>query len=310
MDKKDYGRKKLPRISNPDIEHINFAKRAILCADAVNAVSEQYKEEIMTRKFGQDLDRILRNRKNRLFGIVNGIDYNAYNPNNDPGVYKNYNFTNNSRKLQNKEYVQKLFNFRVNPNIPLICSTSRVTFQKGFELIFDTLEPLLRLNIQLIVMGDGDKKYISKLKKYQKKHPRKIAWIPFSGNSEKETLLYAASDLFLLPSHHEPCGINQLIAMRYGCIPIVRKVGGLYDTVRNFNPRTGRGNGFSFNRFDSYSLYGAIVRGAENFQHKDSWKRLSTKAMQESNSWEIPAKKYIELYRRVMRFKNGKSCAR
>lgn len=299
--KKDYGRKRIPHIADPDIENINFAKRAILSADAINTVSEQYREEIMTKKFGQDLHRILKNREDRLFGIVNGIDYNAYNPQNDPGLFKNYNHKKIHRKKLNKEYLQKKFGLPADKEVPLLCATSRVTFQKGFELILKILQPLLKLDIQLIIMGDGDKKYINELKKYNKKYPKKIIWLPFSDNQQYETLLYAGSDIFLLPSHHEPCGINQLIAMRYGCAPIVRKIGGLYDTVKNFDPLLKKGTGFTFGRFDPYSLYGTIIKAIETMKYKQAWRDIMVRAMQESNSWEIPAEKYIALYRKAIR---------
>lgn len=300
-EKKDYGRKRIPHIADPDIENINFAKRAILSADAINTVSEQYREEIMTKKFGQDLHRVLKNREDRLFGIVNGIDYNAYNPRNDPGLFKNYDHKKIHRKKLNKEYLQKKFGLPADKEVPLLCATSRVTFQKGFELILKILQPLLKLDIQMIVMGDGDKKYISELKKYNKKYPKKIIWLPFSGNQQYETLLYAGSDIFLLPSHHEPCGINQLIAMRYGCAPIVRKIGGLYDTVKNFDPLIKKGTGFVFSGFDPYSLYGTIIKAIETMKYKQAWRDIMVRAMQESNSWEIPAEKYIALYRKAIR---------
>jgi len=303
LKKKDYGHARIPHINNPEIEYINFAKRAILSADAISTVSEQYREEIMTYKFGQDLHRILKNRKNRLFGIINGIDYKAFNPANDLGLYKNYTYKKIHRKKLNKEYAQKIFKLPVNINTPVICATSRVTFQKGFELIFNILDELLRLDIQIMIMGDGDKKYIQKLKKYQKKYPKKLVWIPFSKNQKRETLLYAAGDMFLLPSHHEPCGINQLIAMRYGCVPIVRKVGGLKDTVSNYNPSTKKGTGFSFERFNSLELYGAIIRALENYKYKYQFREIMIRAMLESNSWEIPAKKYMVLYKKILRRK-------
>jgi len=304
-EKKDYGRKRIPHINNPDIEYINFAKRAILSADIINTVSEQYRQEIMTKKFGQDLHRILRNREDKLFGIVNGIDYHAYNPKNDPGLFKNYDYKKIHRKQLNKEYLQKIFKLPIDKKIPLFCTTSRVTFQKGFELILKILEPLMRLDLQLIIIGAGDKKIICRLQKYEKKYPKKLKVIPsHKENQRYETLVYAGSDFFLLPSHHEPCGINQLIAMRYGCVPIVRKVGGLYDTVESFDPITKKGTGFTFNRFDSYSLYGAIIKAIETRKYKQAWRDIMVRAMQESNSWEIPAKKYIALYRKAIR--NGK----
>lgn len=303
--KKDYGRSRLPHLDDKKLEYVNFVKRAILTADAISTVSEHYREEIMTKHFGQDLHRILKNRQDRLFGIVNGISYKDYNPMNDPGLYKNYNHRKIHRKKLNKMYVQKKFKLSINVRPPLICTTSRVTFQKGFELITKIIEQLMRLDLQIIVLGEGDKDYINSLKKIAKKHPKKFAILPTHEENQKyETLCYAGSDMFLLPSHHEPCGINQLIAMRYGCIPIVRKVGGLYDTVTNFNPKTGKGNGFSFDQFSELSLYSTIIRAMENYKYKQAWRNLVVRVMQESNSWEIPAKKYIALYRKVMRM-NG-----
>ncbi|NTU98567.1 glycogen synthase [Candidatus Falkowbacteria bacterium] len=304
--KKDFGKKALPKISNPDFENINFAKRAILHADVVNTVSEQYREEIMTRRFGQDLHHILRNRQDRLFGIINGIDYRTYNPANDKQLFKNYDYRKIHRKKLNKEFLQQKLKLPIDRDMPIISLTSRVTFQKGFELVMPLLEPLTGLDVQIIIMGDGDKKYISELKKQQKKHPKKLVWIPFSRNKSLETLVYAGSDVFLLPSHHEPCGINQLIAMRYGCIPVVRRVGGLHDTVTNFNPRTNRGTGFSFSSFNTYSLFATIIRALEDFRHKEVWRSLTVRAMKESNSWELPAKKYLALYKKAIKL-NGKN---
>lgn len=305
LNKKDYGKKRLPHIENPDIEYINFAKRGILSADIINTVSEQYRDEILTKKFGQDLNRILKHREDRVFGIVNGIDYKAYNPENDPGLLKGYNPSKIHRKKLNKEYLQKKAGFPVDQKTPLICSTSRVTFQKGFELINNLLETIAKLDIQLIVLGDGDKRYINTLKKFNKKYPKKIVWIPFTGNKNIETLIYAASDMFLLPSHHEPCGINQLIAMRYGCIPIVRKVGGLYNTVVDYNPSKSNGTGFVFKSFNEFSFYGAIVRALETYKYKNNWRALVSTAMKNSSSWEIPANKYVALYKKAIKTKSN-----
>jgi starch synthase len=298
--KKDFGRKRIPHIADPDIENINFAKRAILSADIINTVSEQYREEIMTIKFGQDLQRILRNREDRLYGIINGIDFMSYNPDNDPGIQKNYNNKTIKHKKTNKEYLQKILKLPIDAKTPMISLTSRVTFQKGFELLVKLFDHLLSMDIQIVIMGDGDKKYLSVLKKYCKRYPKKLVWVPFSGKQKLETMIYAASDIFLLPSHHEPCGINQMIAMRYGCVPVVRRVGGLHDTVVNYNAETNRGTGFSFPKYDAYSLYGAIIRSLENYHHKEIWNGIITRGMLCSNGWEIPAKKYITLYRKAM----------
>ena len=197
--------------------------------------------------------------------------------------------------------MQKKVGLPVDREIPLIVSTSRVTLQKGFELIMKILGPLAHLDAQIIIMGDGDKQYILELKKWQKKYPKKIVFLPFGENAKLETMLYAAADIFILPSHYEPCGINQLIAMRYGCIPVVRRVGGLNDTVTNYNPKTKRGSGFSFSNYSGYSLFAAIVRALENYRHKYNWRELVVRVMEESNSWEIPAKKYVALYRKALK---------
>lgn len=297
---KDYGHSRLPHIADPKLHNTNFVKRAILSADAISTVSEKYREEIMTKHFGQDLNRILKNREDRLFGILNGIDYNAYNPEKDPGLYINYNHRKIKRKKLNKEYLQKWCGLPIDRELPVLCLTSRIAYQKGYELFLEILEALLRYDIQIVVMGDGEQKYIDTIKSFIKKHKKKIAYFPFKANRDKETLVYAGSDFFLLPSHHEPCGINQLIAMRYGCIPIVRKVGGLGDTVQNYNPRTGRGNGFVFNTFNPYAFFAAIIAALENFKRHRDWRDLVVRAMQQSNSWEIPAKKYLALYRKTI----------
>jgi len=299
-ERKDYGRSRIPHLSDPRIEDINFAKRAIRSADIINTVSEQYREEIMTKKFGQDLHRVLRNRSNRLFGIINGIDYNTYNPEKDKDLFRRYSYDKLTAKSENKKFLQKKIGLPVNKDIPILCTTSRVTFQKGFNLILKIIDLLLKLDIQLIFLGDGSKEYIQPIKKLQKKHSNKIIWLPF--DQKKENLLYAAADLFLLPSNHEPCGINQLIAMRYGCIPIVREIGGLYDTVENFNPTTGKGTGFTFRAEDETLFYTTIIRALENYKHKKVWGSLVKRAMRQSTSWEIPAKKYLELYKKVIKF--------
>ena len=303
LEDKDYGRSRIPHLDNPQLENINFAKRAILSADIINTVSEQYRMEIMTKKFGQDLYQILRNRSERLFGIINGIDYNAYNPEKDAGLVQKYNVHTLGKRLSakkaNKLALQTRIGLPQESLTPMLCTTSRVTFQKGFDLILNVMPALLRLDIQLIFMGDGNKEYINGLKSWQKKFKRKIVWLPF--DEKLETSLYAASDFFLLPSNHEPCGINQLIAMRYGCIPVVREIGGLYDTVDDYNPATKRGNGFTFQQEDGLDFFGAINRGLENYKHRFAWEDLVKQAMKQSNSWEIPAKKYVQLYRRAKR---------
>jgi len=301
-EKKDDGHAALPKLADPEMENINFAKRAILNADLITTVSETYREEIMTNEFGEDLHRILSNRSNRLFGIVNGIDEDAWNPNNDPGLFRNYGSQSFHLKEENKKAFQKKFGLTVNANLPLICGTSRMTFQKGFELILEILPRLLELDLQVVLAGECDENFLSALKKIAKKHPKKFVLLP----THEECLLYesfsyAAADFFMMPSQFEPCGLNQLIAMRYGCVPIVHRVGGLNDTVIDYNPYTGKGTGFVFEKFNGYEFYGAIIRAMEDWYDENKWNVLVKRVMKESHDWEIPAKKYLKLFRKIIK---------
>lgn len=303
---KDNGKGALPDFLDPKIEYINFAKRGILYADVINTVSETYAEEIMRKDFGQDLHRILVNRRHKLFGVVNGIDYYKYNPNTDRGLHKNYTLDKVYRKLLNKRYLQKKYKLPVNDKLPMIGLTSRIAEQKGLDLILDILPTLMLRDVQMIIMGDGDKEYLKKLNKIQKKFPEKLRVLPF--DKKMETSIYAGADMFLLPSRFEPCGINQLISFRYGCVPIVRSIGGLSDTVINFDPVSNEGSGFTFKHYKANELLVAITRALETYKYKSSWKLLVRRGMKASFSWELPALKYLELYRKAIKFKkeNGK----
>lgn len=306
---KDEGKKSLPLFSDPDIEYINFAKRGILEADAVNTVSETYTEEVMEKDFGQDLHRILVNRKHKLFGVVNGIDYKKYNPKTDRGLYKNYTIDTVDIKSANKKFLQKEYKLPINDSIPLLGLTSRIVEQKGLDILLEVLPTLLLRDIQVIIMGDGDKEYIKRIKKIQRQFPEKLRCLPF--DRKMETSIYAGGDMFLLPSRFEPCGINQLISFRYGCVPIVRSIGGLSDTVVNFDPDKNIGNGFTFKHYNAKELLVAITRALETYKYKKVWKDLVIKGMKSSFSWELPAERYVELYKKAIKFKkenykNGK----
>jgi len=303
-EKRDDGKSKLPLFDKPKIERINFAKRAILTADILSTVSETHAEEIIEREKGQGLNVLLQNRQDRLYGIVNGIEHREYNPKTDPGLKKNYSYKQISHRKYNKAFIQRKYGLTQDKNIPLIVMCSRITHQKGFDLILEALTILLRFKIQFIIMGDGNKEYISKLKKLMKKNPQKIVWTKF--NQKYETSLYAGGDMFLLPSTSEPCGINQMKALRYGCIPIVRSIGGLKDTITNYDFNNPEGNGFTFSSYSPLSLYGAIIRALEYNKNKIIWNNLVTQAMQISFSWNLPAKLYVELFKRAIRIRQGR----
>ncbi|NQU77144.1 glycogen synthase [Candidatus Falkowbacteria bacterium] len=307
----DDGHSRLPSIKNENqVRSINFAKRGILYTDLINAVSEQYAEEILTKEFGEDLHRVLENRKDKVFGIVNGIDYNIFNPKKDPSVFKNYSVDSIERKKENKLALQKSFHLPQNPDVPLLGMVTRITEQKGFDLLKEIADDLLKLDIQFVITGTGAKNYEKLFEKLAKKYPKKVG-INLKFDVKKASQIYAASDIFLMPSRYEPCGLGQLISMRYGSIPVVRATGGLVDTVTDFNPETGKGNGFVFIGYDSKEFLASLVRAIENYKHKDDWKKLVKRAMKASHSWEIPAKKYVELYEKAIKFKekngNGKN---
>ncbi|OGY79366.1 MAG: hypothetical protein A3B74_00795 [Candidatus Kerfeldbacteria bacterium RIFCSPHIGHO2_02_FULL_42_14] len=303
---KDDGRLKLPLMTAVDqISAINFMKRAILTADMVNTVSEQYALEVLTPEVGQNLYRLLNSKYDtgRFIGIVNGIDYNEYNPETDPGLFRKFSIDTLQLKQENKIGLQKMFRLPLNPLIPVIGSTSRIAEQKGFDLVMRVVETFAHLPLQLILFGDGGREYISFFKNIARRYPKKIAIQPFE--SQDETKILAGSDMFLLPSRFEPCGLGQLKSLRYGSIPIVRATGGLIDTVTNYDPRTQKGNGFVFRSYNSKHLLVAVVRAMENFKYAKEWNALVKRGMQLSFSWALPAKKYVKLYRHALHVKNG-----
>ncbi|MFW0838151.1 MAG: glycogen synthase [Candidatus Komeilibacteria bacterium] len=300
---RDDGKAPLPLFNENSIERINFVKRAILRADLINAVSENYAVEIMTKDFGEDLHIILKNRQAKLFGIVNGIDYDVYNPEKDPGIIRNYNYKKIQHKADNKAWLQKFLSLPVRLETPVIAMVTRITEQKGFDLLDKIIEPLLTQPLQIAILGGGDKKLISSLKKIQKNYPDQLGIYP-KFTSKYETSFYAGSDMLLMPSRFEPCGLGQLISLRYGSVPIVRATGGLADTVQNFNPKNESGNGFVFNNYSSKELLIAIIRALENYKHSRAWKNLVIKGMKISNSWEIPAQKYEVLYNKAIKEAN------
>lgn len=307
--KQDDGISEIPDFNDKEkIDNINFMKRAILSADIVNTVSERYAEEVAQEKLGQGLSDVLGERMARkeFFGVLNGIDYMSYNPKTDPGLEANYDendFIKN--KTLNKRKLQKDFGLEENDDIPLVAMATRITEQKGFDLILDIIDAILRLNVQLVLVGPADPYYRKKFKKISKKNPKKIG-VLLKFETKSITRIYAGSDMFLMPSRFEPCGLGQMISLRYGSIPIVRETGGLCDTITNFDPATRHGNGFVFKTYNPKALLVAIVRALENFKFKDSWRELVKKGMRESYSWKIPARKYIILYNKAIKNKDKK----
>ncbi len=304
--KRDNGRTALPLFTDSKkIERINFAKRAILSADAINTVSETYRNEILQQHLGQDLHRILQKREHKLFGVVNGIDYNEFNPIVDKNIKVRYDSNSLEKKYDNKKALQKKCNLEINDQLPIMVMSSRIAEQKGIDLLLPLIPYLLRKDIQIIILGDGDKKYIKNFEQIARDHSDHFCLLPYAEQPELETLLYAGGDMLLLPSRFEPCGTNQLKALRYGCVPIVREVGGLGETISNYDPQSNpKGIGFVFNAYNSYTLMFTIARALETYKYREIWKRIVLRGMKVSFSWDLPAAKYLKLFKLAIESKH------
>lgn len=288
--------KDLPPTTAEKLKYVNFTRRGIMFADVINTVSERYAQEILTPEFGQGQEHKLQQRKDDVYGIINGIDYTVYNPVYDEHIWYKYDWNALDKKRKNKHKLQKMLKLEPNTDIPLLGVVHRLTEQKGFHLIQELLPVLMKQQLQIAIVGSGDKTMLREFKQWAKKYPRRLAIIsPFT--EEVGSLVYAGSDIFLMPSRYEPCGISQLISLRYGSIPIVHETGGLSDTITNYNPKTGRGNGFVFSTYQPENFLVAIVRALETYKYPRIWEHLTWQAMRTSFSWELPAKKYTQLYR-------------
>ena len=277
---------------------VNLLKGAIQLADRVNTVSETYAREILDPYFSYGLDKILTVEQGKLRGILNGIDVDKFNPKTDPMIPVNYDLKTFEDKVQNKLAFQKEMDLEVNADIPLIGMVTRLTHQKGIDLILQASEEILKTGAQLVILGTGDAHYESALRSLEHyRHDRVRSILLFS--NEMSAKIYAASDLFLMTSKTEPCGLSQLISMRYGTVPVVHRVGGLRDTVIPF---TGvEGNGFTFESFQAGDMMDAIYRAVTCFyQSPDEWNQIIKNNLQKDVSWEQSAKKYLNLYHEVV----------
>ena len=279
---------------------MSFMKGAINYSDRILTVSETYAKEIQTPYFGENLDGLLRERGYALKGIVNGIDYDEFNPSKDSLIAKNFSVETIEDKVLNKLALQKELGLPINPDIPMISIVSRLTNQKGCDLIVNIANRLLQRNVQLVILGTGDYNYENHFKGLQELYPTKVsANIKFDNGLAHR--IYASSDIFLMPSLFEPCGLGQLIALRYGAIPIVRETGGLKDTIHSYNKYTGIGNGFSFTNYNHNDLMHVIELALETYDDKEIWRSLIIQAMDSDNSWNKSAEKYKELYEELIK---------
>ncbi len=281
---------------------VSFMKGGIIYSDKVTTVSYSYVNEIKTEEYGERLDAVLRDRDCVLSGILNGIDYDEFNPEDDKYIYDNFNKYDLYGKKRNKEKLQRELGLPINSDAAMIGIVSRLTNQKGLDLIIDIADRLLQHNIQLIILGTGDLSYenhfIGLASRYRDKVSTNIKF-----DNELAHKIYAASDMFLMPSLFEPCGLGQLIALRYGTVPIVRETGGLKDTIKPYNKYTGIGNGFSFRNYNANELLGIIEYALDLYKNKNTWNSIVIQALDSDNSLNKSANEYKKMYSDLITFK-------
>ena len=284
------------------VEYFNkfsFLKTGLNYSDIITTVSKTYADEICTtHEYGMGFEGILKKRKKDLYGILNGVDYTVWNPEKDSIIPFRYSSKELPLKRENKKALLKHFGLEYNAEVPVLGIISRMTDQKGFDLIEKVIKDLMKENVQLILLGAGDKNYQKKFEAHQKKFKDKIG-LHFGFSEEMAHLIEAGSDIFLMPSRYEPCGLNQMYSLRYGTIPVVRKTGGLADTVTEY--KAGKGNGFVFEKYDSGEFLKAIKRALKLYQNREEWIKLIRLTMAYDYSWLVSAKKYIELYKSLIK---------
>ncbi|MGI6213962.1 MAG: glycogen synthase GlgA [Christensenellales bacterium] len=274
----------------------NMLKAGIESANAVTTVSQTYSRELMDPYFAHGLDVILKERAYKLKGIINGIDTGKYNPLKDKALSVNYSAKSVARKAQNKAFLQKQLGLEVS-DAPLMGMVTRLTGHKGLDLVTCVLQDILNMGIQMVILGTGEKEYEIALRRMMAERTDNRLRVKIEFSEEWASRIYAGADIFLMPSKSEPCGLAQLIALRYGAIPIVRRTGGLADTVQAFDPTKGEGNGFDFVSYNAHDMLDAVRRAKDAYYDKDMWKVIVQNAMKQDYSWKKSAKLYKELYK-------------
>jgi len=275
----------------------NFMSQGILLADILTTVSPTYASEILKPQYGEDLDQLLKYRCSDLYGIVNGIDYNEYNPVIDPYLESNYDSTDIERRVENKLALQRKSGVPQNADIPLIGVVSRLEEQKGIDLLLQAIDQfIVESRAQLVILGEGREHYHRLLTETALKYSDRLS-VLIAYDERRARLIYSGADMLLMPSRFEPCGLGQLIAMRYGAVPVVRNIGGLADTVKDVSQVNG--NGFVFENYTVLEMLEAIKRAEESFYDRAEWQNLMRRNMKLDFSWNISAKKYEEVYLRA-----------
>lgn len=278
----------------------NFLKSGIVYADEVSTVSPSYAEEIQTGFYGERLDGLLRAKSEHLTGVLNGIDTDAYNPATDESIAARYSSDDLSGKTACKRTLQEQLGLERRPEVPIIAMVGRLSNQKGLDLVDYVIADIMREDVQLVVLGMGDSRYVNLFSWAEQNYPGRIA-ARFAMDHDLAHRIYAGSDLFLMPSQFEPCGLSQMISLRYGTVPIVRETGGLRDTVLAYNEYTGSGNGFTFFNYNAHDMLHTIQRALHLFWNKkDVWKMLMMRGMSGDYSWTHSAEMYMSLYQSIL----------
>ena len=281
----------------------NFLKAGILYADAINTVSDTYAKELLTPEYSAGMDSNLWSRHTDFFGIINGVDYSVWDPETDKYLPHHYSINDLSGKLKNKEFLLNKLSLPANLEVPLIGLISRFATQKGFDIVGEVLDELLVLDAQFIVLGSGEEEYENMFQKAANDNPNKLG-VFFGYNEELAHQIEAGSDIFLMPSRYEPCGLNQIYSLKYGTVPVVRKTGGLADTVQDWNEYNefGQdiGNGFSFYEYSGKALLDTVKRAISDYHNKPVWRKIQKNGMIKDFSWKHSATEYIKLYKRTL----------
>jgi len=278
---------------------MNFLKGGIVCSDRITTVSPRYAREILTPEFGHGLDGALLRHKARLSGILNGVDYTDWNPASDPHIERRYTPRDLSGKSVCKRDLLSRFGLSDRPEIPVIGMVTRLAEQKGLDLLVEAAGDIAGIGMRMIILGRGDERYEIAVKSLARRFPGRIA-VRLDFDPVLAHKIEAGADLFLMPSRFEPCGLNQMYSLKYGTIPIVHAVGGLDDTIKAFDPETGKGNGFKFASYSVPALVGEVRRAAKLFRRRDQWERMIGNAMRADFSWIKPARRFLRLYEHAL----------
>jgi len=279
---------------------VNLLKSAVVLSDIITTVSPTYAREIQEmNEFGMGLEGVLKDRSEDLVGILNGVDYSTWSPKKDSLIPYRYFKDNLSGKMKNKLELLHRCNFPLRTEQPLFGTISRLDNQKGFDIIAEIFEDLMRLDLQFVLLGTGDKRYHQLFPDMSMRYPDRFhAFLQF--DNELAHLIEAGSDIFLMPSRYEPCGLNQMYSLRYGTVPLVRKTGGLADTVEDFDETTKQGTGFVFEDYTSDELLKTVKRAVSAFSRKRLWYKLVKQGMVKDYSWDRSAREYLDVYRRAL----------